>query len=160
VLNNLDPSKRLAVYLVINIVVSALTTLLVLVVWSQFTMAGLPEFGSEPTATAAVAQTDDQLSINAIIGAGDLENERVVIQHTGDVDISLAGWRLRDSGGNEYRFPALVLHPGAQVNVFSGSGEDGAGELFWGRSVATWSSGEQATLIDASGQIQATYTTP
>jgi hypothetical protein len=161
VLNNLDPSKRLLVYLVINVVVSALTTLMVLVVWSNLTLANLPEFGSQPTATAAaVAQVDSEVSINAIIGAGDLTNERVVIQHLGDGDISLAGWRLRDSNGNEYRFPALILHPGAQVNIYTASGDDGASALYWDRSVAVWSSGEQATLLDASGEILANYVAP
>ncbi len=160
-LNNLDPSKRLLVYLVVNVVVSALTTLLVLVVWSNVTLANLPDFGSEPTATvAAVVQTDSEVGINAIIGAGDLANERVVIQHTGDGDVSMAGWRLRDSNGNEYRFPALILHPGAQVNIYTTSGDDGASALYWDRSVAVWASGEQAILADASGQTKATYTAP
>lgn len=157
-LNNLDPGKRLLVYLVVNVIVSALTTLIVLMLWSQMTLASLPEFGSEPTATAASLASP--VSINAIIGAGDLANERVVIVHGGASDISLAGWRLRDSNGNEYRFPALILHPGAQVNVYTTNGEDGAATLYWDRSVAAWSSGEQATLVDASGTVQSTYTVP
>jgi hypothetical protein len=123
-------------------------------------MASLPEFGSEPTTTPVVAQVDSEISINAIIGAGDLANERVVMQHNGAGDVSLAGWRLRDASGNEYRFPALILHTGAQVNVYTTSGDDGASALYWDRSVAVWASGEQATLLDASGQIQATYTVP
>lgn len=159
-LNNLDPSKRLLVYLVINVIVSALTTLTVLVVWSNITLANLPEFGSQPTATEAVVLAESEVGINAIIGAGDLANERVVIQHLGDGDVSLAGWRLRDSNGNEYRFPALILHPGAQVNIYTTSGDDGASALYWNRSVAVWSSGEQATLLDASGEVQATYLVP
>jgi micrococcal nuclease len=95
-----------------------------------------------------------------VIAVGDLANERVVIEHVGDRDLSLAGWHLLDENGNEYRFPALVLHPEAQVNVFSGQGVDSSTDLYWGRSVAVWATGEQAELLDASGQQQAVYRVP
>lgn len=156
-LNSLDPGKRLIVYLVINVIVSALTTLLVLALWTRFILGGAPNFApSNPTTDS----TSSQLVINAVIGAGNLENERVIIEHVGIEDVSLAGWRLRDESGAEYRFPALVLHPGAEVSVFSRQGDDSASELYWNRQAAVWRSGEQASLIDPSGRTQATYTVP
>ncbi|MEX1247448.1 MAG: lamin tail domain-containing protein [Anaerolineales bacterium] len=158
--NQLDPGKRLVVYLVINVIVSALTTLLVLIIWSSFAFSGGPDLGTRSASTQAALQTDRQVDISAVIGAGDLDNEHVVFEQVGDEDLSLAGWRLRDEDGNEYRFPALVLHPGAQLSVFSGQGEDTATVLYWERSVAVWSSGEEAILYDASGQPQAAYQTP
>ncbi|HEY4718726.1 MAG TPA: lamin tail domain-containing protein [Anaerolineales bacterium] len=157
-LNSLDPNKRLLVYLVINVVVSALTTLLVLTIWSRFALAA-PEFEGGLAATEG-SQAAGQVSINSVIAVGDLANERVVIEHISDQDLSLAGWRLRDENGNEYRFPALVLHADARVNVFSGQGADSSTDLYWGRSVAVWASGEQAELLDASGQPQAVYSVP
>lgn len=156
-LNSLDPGKRLVVYLVINIIVSALTTLIVMSLWTSLTLSGAPNAaGNQPTAVAGAGQ----LTINAVIGAGDLENERVQIEHVGDEDVSLAGWRLRDENGNEYRFPALVLHPDAQVNVFSSQGDDSVSALYWDRQVTVWAPGELVSLLDPSGQVQATYTVP
>lgn len=155
-LKSLDPGRRLIVYLVINVIVSALTTLLVLALWTRFTLGDFPEFG-----TSGSENTEpSQLTINAVIGAGDLENERVIIEHIGSEDISLTGWRLRDESGAEYRFPALVVHPGAEVSVYSREGSDGASSLYWDRQVSIWKSGEEASLIDPSGRTQATYTVP
>ena len=154
-LNSLDPGKRLIVYLVINVIVSALTTLLVLVLWTRFIFGDVPALGANPS-----ADTSSQLTINAVIGAGDLENEHVIIEHVGSEDVSLTGWRLRDESGAEYRFPALVLHPGAEINVYSREGDDSASSLYWDRQIAIWNSGEKVSLIDPSGQVQATYTVP
>lgn len=155
-LNGLDPGKRLLVYLVVNVIVSALTTLMVLALWTRFTLGDVPEFGPSDSTNTTVAQ----LTINAVIGAGDLENERVIIEHIGGEDVSLAGWRLRDESGAEYRFPALVLHPGAEVSIFSREGDDSANALYWDRQVSLWRVGEEASLVDPSGRTQATYTVP
>lgn len=157
-LRNLDPGRRLLVYIVVNVIVSTLTTLIVMALWTNYTLSNEPSLGSLPS--AGNRQLASQLAITAVIGAGDLANEHVTIEHTGSQDLSLAGWRLRDQNGNEFRFPALVLHPGAYVEVFSGQGANSATSLFWGRMVAVWASGELATLLDASGQTQATYLVP
>lgn len=157
-LRNLDPGRRLLVYVVVNVIISALTTLIVMALWTNYTLSEQPQFGS--AASNSPAPSTGELTITAIIGAGDLANERVAIEHTGSQDVTLAGWRLRDQNGNEYRFPALVLHPGASVDVFTGQGENSASGLYWGRMVAVWATGEEATLLDASGNVQATYTVP
>jgi hypothetical protein len=157
-LRNLDPGRRLVVYIVVNIIVSALTTLIVMALWTNYTLSNEPLLGSLPSGSNS--QAVSQMAITAIIGAGDLANEHVTIEYNGSADISLAGWRLRDQNGNEYRFPALVLHPGASVDVFSGQGANSATSLYWGRMVAVWVSGELATLLDATGQTQATYLVP
>jgi hypothetical protein len=155
-LNSLDPGKRLLVYIVVNIVVSALTTLIVLTLWTRITLGDVPQFGSPSTESVT---TSDSV-ISAVIGAGDLENEHVIIEYNGSEDLSLSGWRLRNAQGVEYRFPALVLHPGAEISVFSRQGEDSASNLFWDRLVPMWDSGDQVTLLDPSGRTQATYKVP
>ena len=155
-LNSLDPGKRLFVYLVINVVVSALTTLIVLALWTRFTLGDAPELGANPSAST----NSSQLAINTVIGAGDLENEHVIIEHVGSEDVSLSGWRLRDESGAEYRFPALVLHPGAEVNIYSREGDDSASSLYWDRQIAIWNSGEKVSLLDPDGRVQDTYTVP
>ncbi|MBX3048660.1 MAG: lamin tail domain-containing protein [Anaerolineales bacterium] len=160
-LNRLSPGKRLLFYLAINIVVSALTTLLVLTLWSRLAFAGAPQIGGSLSgAGSATSPALSGVSINAVLGAGSAADERVVLVHTGQQDVSLASWRLRDENGNEYRFPALVLHPGAQVSVHTTSGTDSVSALFWGRTAPVWRSGELARLLDASGGEQAVYTVP
>lgn len=159
-LDGLDANKRLLVYLVINVIVSALTTLLVITVWSNLALSAGPPIGGASTPSADSSQQVGQVRIATVIGAGNLANERVAIEHVGEQDISLAGWRLRDANGNEYRFPALVLHPGARVNVYTGAGTDSSTDLYWGLSVAVWTSGERLELLDGGNQRQATYIVP
>jgi hypothetical protein len=155
-LNSLEPGKRLLVYLVINVIVSALTTLIVLALWTRFTLGEVPELGSN----GSVQTASSQLSIATVIGAGDLANEHVIIEHVGGEDVSLSGWRLRDESGAEYRFPALVLHPGAEISVYSTVGDDSASSLYWDRQISIWLSGEKVSLIDPNGATKATYTVP
>lgn len=157
-LDGLDAQKRLLVYLVINVIVSALTTLFVLVLWTRFSLSSAPTLLNGTPAVQA--GTRGQLQISAVIGAGDLDNENVVMEHIGDQDVSLAGWSLRDEDGNEYDFPALVLHPGGEVTVFTRQGDDSASQLFWDRRTPVWQSGELVMLFDPSNQQQAGYTVP
>lgn len=157
-LQELLNNKRLLTYLLINVAVSALTTLLVIAIWMHFTLAAeplSPAAGSLPS-----GQYAGQLQISAVVGAGDVENERVTLDFVGDKDVSLSGWRLRDQNANEYRFPALVLHPGAQVSLLTKEGDDTVTQLFWDRQVAVWTSGELVSLLDPVGQLQASYIVP
>jgi hypothetical protein len=157
-LEGLDARKRLGVYLLINVVVSALTTLLVLTIWARIT---LQNPSSALDGEANLANTNSgQLEITGVIGAGDVANERVVITHVGTQDVSLSGWRLRDEDGNEYRFPALVLHPNAKVDIYTGQGEDTASRLYWRRQLAVWASGERVLLLDSGSRTQADYVVP
>ena len=164
----MDRRARLGRYLVINVIVSVLTTLAVLLIWNRLTAPQPPE-GLEgvlstpaaeagPTATPGVFE--NQLAINAVIGAGALENERVLIEHVGDRDVSLEGWRLQDEDGTRYSFPALVLHPGAALTLYSRQGADSVTDLYWDREQALWESGELAALFDPDGEIQFEYVVP
>lgn len=151
-----DP--RLVRYLLLNVAVSIVTALIVMSVWTYFVFRNSP---AVPDANGAAVQiTSSQLRVAAVVAAGDLQNERVTIEHTGQQELSLVGWRLRDGSGIEFRFPALVLHPGGQVSVYSRQGDDTVSELYWDRQVAVWSKGETLTLLDANGAVQATYTVP
>jgi hypothetical protein len=157
--DGLDPRRRFIVYLGINIVVSALTTLLFLVIWSRFNLAGAPDF-LENSSGQGGSEFADQLQITTVIAAGDLDNESVLIEHVGDHDVSLSGWELKDEDGNDFQFPALVLHPGARVAVFTHQGDNNSSELYWDRQVAVWSSGEEVRLLDPSNDVQASFLVP
>jgi LysM repeat protein len=96
-----------------------------------------------------------------VIGAGDLNNERVVLKQSGNGTLLLAGWQLQDGNGDQYTFPVLELtQDGFQVNVYTKSGTDTADSLYWGLSQPVWSSGGTVTLLDPGGTVKATFSVP
>lgn len=151
-----DP--RLVRYLLLNVAVSIITALIVMSVWTYFVFRG--DTLALDTGGAAIQGVSSQLRVSAVVAAGDLQNERVTIEHIGQQELSLVGWRLRDGSGIEFRFPALVLHPGGQVSIYTRQGDDTVGELYWDRQVAVWSKGETLTLVNADGVDQATFVVP
>jgi LysM repeat protein len=225
--------KRLLFYLVLNILVSACTTLAVLFVWDQFsgpmprnllpkalsglslaptTVAQPAAQGSQiarptPTEEFIVYQikagdtfeslaekynlsVDELISVNgftrsqplgegevlripvtprgsvaidSVVGAGDLESERVLLKHQGAGELSLVGWRLEDGQGNIFifpQFPQLMLYKGGAVNVHTAVGANTVVDLYWGLSAPVWKTGVTVTLKDPQGNIRATYIVP
>ena len=100
------------------------------------------------------------ISIAYVIGAGDLNSERVRLERVGEGTLSLAGWKLRDEDGNQFTFPQLSLFPGASVDLYSGAGRETVVALYWGLPEAIWSSGESVTLLDGQDQLRAVYIVP
>jgi LysM repeat protein len=116
-----------------------------------------PGSGSE---MALLAAGEPQIKIAYVLGAGDLNSERVRFERLGEGDLSLAGWMLRDEDGNQFTFPQLSLYPGAVVDLYSGVGRDTVMSLYWGLPEPIWSPGETVTLLDDGEQVQATYKVP
>lgn len=174
--------KRLFYFLLLNVVVSALTTYLVVSVMLQryphatlaqplADLAGSPQnrSGTEGGGSGQPDNTGSgsvsilsigQMEIDSIIGAGDVENERVLIRHVGDEEISLAGWELQDEDGNAFVLPALTMFTGGAVTVYSRMGVNTVVELYWGMNKPVWEEGEKALLVDPNGGVQAVYTVP
>jgi hypothetical protein len=174
--------KRLGIYLLINVIVSAATTLLVLMLWSRNQVPAALDPApttpptdvqqavgqggealevAEPTATLPVGEAvAGLLEITNVVGAGDLTTERIMIRHVGDQELSLAGWQLQDSDGHTYRFPALTMYKDGAVTVFTKEGPSSVVELYWGLGDPVWESGEIATLLDPAENVQASYTVP
>jgi LysM repeat protein len=101
--------------------------------------------------------------IDSVIGAGDLDAERVLIKHSGGSEISLVGWRLEDGQGNVFVFPEspqLILFSGGAVNIFTKAGVNTVVELYWGLDNPVWKSGSTVILRDAAGNVQARYLVP
>ncbi len=166
-------TKRALGFLLLNVVVSAVTTFVVVSVMARGNLLPTGEATSVPAAAqpdagggdsggdaAAVVVPLGQLEINTVIGAGDIDSERVLIRHVGQEELSLAGWKLRDADGNTFTFPALTMFSGGAVTVFSNAGPTSVVELHWGLEGAVWQEGELATLEDPDGNIQASYTVP
>jgi LysM repeat protein len=115
-----------------------------------------PITSSTPTPIGQPAQ----VIINAVIGAGVLENERIVLRRTGDGEIAMAGWRLEDGTGNIYMFPQLTLYKDGAINLNTRSGQNTVVDLFWNLTTAIWRSGKTISLYDSQNNLRATYTVP
>jgi LysM repeat protein len=112
------------------------------------------------TPTQTPTGQEPQMVIYTVIGAGVLVNEHVVLMHTGDGELSLAGWRLEDGKGNAYTFPQLTLYKGGSINLNTRSGEDTVLDLFWGLNVPIWDSGKTVNLYDSQNELRAVYSVP
>lgn len=122
--------------------------------------APTPTLPAGETSTPFPPGFDPQIEIVTVVGAGNLTDERVVIQLNGEAEISLLGWQLMDEDGNVYTFPQLTLFQDGAVTVFTRSGVNTVVELFWGLEDAVWETGETASLLDPQGNQWAQYTVP
>ena len=164
--------KKLLPYLILNIFVSAAAMLIVLLVWNK--THPVPKLSSPETIpTQAVIlntpppdsselppQDQTVLEVQAVIVPGDLETERVLIRNAYSEAVSLQGWQVKNSTGDEYTFPILTLYPGGSVSLYSRSGEDTALELYWGLMRAAWKSGAVVKILDSQGNQRAEYLIP
>lgn len=113
------------------------------------------------TAAATVPITGElQVEITEVVGAGQVDQEQVVITNEGARLADMQGWILSDGEGNTYTFPNLRLWPGGNVILHTGVGQDGnpPNNFYWKKLVAMWSPREVVTLKDAAGAVIATYT--
>lgn len=116
-----------------------------------------PEPG--PTSTPEVQAASGQVVINAVDGAGELENESVRLLNTGG-EISMAGWQLDDGEGHTYHFPEFTFYSTGAIDVHTASGNNTTIDLYWGLDQALWTSGKVITLRDANGSVQSTFKIP
>lgn len=165
--------KRIFPYVILNILVSAATTVIVLAVWDRMqhpvlsVPTGSPEEqvssfnNNSGTAQQATLPPLDApvIRIETVIGAGDLDTETVQLQRTGEGDLQLAGWRLAGNG-KEYIFPDLTLNKNGSIRLCTRGGQNTVIELFWGLEKAAWKSGGIITLYDSAGNERAAYTIP
>jgi hypothetical protein len=161
--------RRLLLYLLLNVFVSACVTSAILFWYdrnyrSVSVSAVQPVVPSENQPVAAGAtlnpQIDIPVEIVSVIGAGTLSAEWVVISYKGEDQINLANWELRDEDRNVFVFPQLILHTNGAVQVHTASGTNTVIDLYWSSSNPVWESGEEAQLFDPSGNLRAVYKVP
>ena len=111
------------------------------------------ETNTPVTGEAAVA-------IASVVGAGDLDSERLLLKRTGPGELSLAGWKVEAPGGQVFTFPQLTLFEGGAVNLFTKSGQPTVVDLYWGLSTPVWEAGEKVVLRDGQGTVHATLVVP
>ncbi len=130
---------------------------------ADMTATAAAEAGATATGlpTPVPVEGDLQVEITEVIGAGQVDQEGVVITNLGTRVADMQGWTLSDGGGNVYTFPNFRLWGnGSSVTVHTRIGQDGnpPANFFWGKLEAIWSAGEVATLKDGDGNAIATYT--
>lgn len=173
--------SNLILYILLNIIISAATTLTVLNLWERARQSELddlpgPALAGEqlptvsglaiqvtPTAAPLPPADEPVIEIVSVIGAGDVSQEVVMLRRAGEGNLPMANWTLTGDRGSVYTFaeqPALVLYKGGAVMVYSRTGTDTATEVYWNRDEAAWHSGEQITLTDSEGTERAVYTIP
>lgn len=113
---------------------------------------------AQATVTPEPGAEAPRVEIRGVTGAGNLEEEAVLLINTGGV-ARMAGWTLEDGEGHVYVFPDFTLHSGA-VSVHTKAGEDTVIDLYWGLDQAIWTPGKVITLRDADGNVQSTFRIP
>lgn len=173
-------SSRLFRFILLNILISAVTTLAVLWIWER--AHPLPETGMmienaenilNPTSLLedsninSLTDTDFEftnedikINIRTIVGAGNLDAEYVEIINQGENPANLTAWQLVDEADNAFTFPTLILNSGGAVKIFSKAGTNTVIELYWQSEVPIWQSGETAKLLNADGEVVTSYSIP
>jgi hypothetical protein len=161
--------RRLVLYLLLNVFVSACVTGSILF-WYDRTyraslapvpQAAVPAQG-ESSAPAVTLQPDKQVPIEivSVVGAGILDTEVVVVRYNGEGELGLSNWQLKDDGGNTFTFPQLTLYTDGAVQVHTTSGTDTVVDLYMGLRDPIWESGESAKLYDPQNTLRAIYRVP
>lgn len=161
--------KRWLPFLIVNIIVSAATTLLVLTIWNRVNIPAT--YTVDPTSsinqTNTIPQIDSVLppldtpviTIANVFAAGDLQNELLIVERVGEGELNLSGWQIIDQDKNAFVFPAIELVKG-QISIYSRTGSNTVNTLFWGSEAPIWSPGETVLIYDSAGQERASYVIP
>ncbi len=161
--------RRLILYLLLNAFVSACVTGAILFWYDRnYRSVNVPSVspaassGNQPVAAQETLnpQIDIPIEIVSVIGAGTLNAEWVVVRNAGSEPLNLAGWQLKDADRNVFIFPNLTLNSGGAVQIHTASGTNTVIDLYWGQGDPVWQSGEEAQLLDPSGNVRAVYTVP
>ncbi|MFN8387948.1 MAG: lamin tail domain-containing protein [Anaerolineales bacterium] len=160
--------RRLIQYLLLNAFISACVTGAILFWYDRnYRQAALsPVQPAVPAQADSTPQTtlspnvDIPVEIVSIVGAGTLTAESVVVRNAGDEPLNLANWQLQDSDKNIFIFPNITLNNDGAVQVHTVSGTNTVIDLYWGETEPVWQSGEEAALLDPSGNVRAVYQVP
>lgn len=161
--------RNLLLYLLLNVFISACVAGAILFWYDRnYRVATLssvqpampvnvPGSASPPT-----ANPDQKFSVEivSIVGAGMLDAESVTVKNAGEEPLNLSGWQLKDSDKNIFIFPNLTLNAEGAVRVHTEPGTDNVIDLYWNAGAPIWQSGEEALLLDPSGNPQDTYQVP
>ena len=161
----MNTRKNWLPFLLINVVLSAVTTLLVLFLWDRLQPTAQITLPTQPGTAAAVSPTlppveQAVIEVREVVGIGILQNEVVQIRRVGEGELNLAGWTLKDENGHIFTSPALTLNTGGSVWIYTRTGANSVIELYWNLNEAVWSNGETVALYDPAGNLRTSYAIP
>ena len=175
----MNKRTRVIFYILLNIIISATTILVVMWLWDRAhtepqenTLVNPPALQTQPTSSNTLddqtppdsspdfVSGDYDIRIASIVGPGDIDVEYVEIHNKGQGGVNITGWQLKDEEGHVYTFPAFILNSGGAVKVLSQRGSDTVIELYWQSDNPIWQPGENAQLVDSSGNVVTTYSIP
>ncbi|MBI5943546.1 MAG: lamin tail domain-containing protein [Chloroflexi bacterium] len=156
--------RKLFYYLLVNVFVSACVTGTILFWYDRnyrtIVQPSIQAPAGVDTAPTINPQTDIAVKISSVVGAGTKDAEIAIVKFEGQGQLDLAGWQLKDENSNTFKFPKLTLYPNGAVQVHTAAGTDTVIDLYWGIADSVWSSGENASLFDAQGNLRAVYRVP
>lgn len=174
----MNQAKKLLFYVVLNIIVSAITIIAVLYLWENTKLKNMlfdPSDLPAETSTTALSSDEAAASENLLIeigevgGVGNLATEYVRLDRPGSEPgdtISLQGWSIKDEHNHQYDIleqsgvASLDLHGQGAVNIYTKEGDSNPIELYLDLSDPIWEPGETVTLIDPDGEVHDTYLIP
>ncbi len=174
----MNQAKKLLFYVVLNIIVSAITIIGVLYVWENTKLKNVlfdlndisAELDLEAILPDEAAASDDLLiEIGEVGGIGNLATEYVRLVRPGsdpEDTISLQDWSITDENNNQYNIleqsgvASLDLHGQGAVNIYTKEGDSNPIELYLDLSDSIWQPGETVTLIDPQGEEHDTFLIP
>ncbi len=173
---------RVLAFLILNIIVSAATTLLVISAWdrahpgpadvvvptSAVTPQTTPLINSSaltplPTSlagTTPLSPSQAVVVIDSVLAPGDLANETVLLKSQGNGSLLMTNWKLQDDHGDVFTFPELTLNKDGAIQVHTAAGTNTVIDLYWGRETPAWQHGQSVSLLDDQGKVRATYKIP
>jgi LysM repeat protein len=119
-----------------------------------------PDMESDVTVTLVSSSNNPGVEIAGVMSVGDVESEHILLRGTGEGELVMTGWQLKDEDGNVYIFPQLTLFNDGAVNLHSKSGMNTVVDLYWGMSEPILQPGEMIVLMDGQEQVRATYQVP
>jgi hypothetical protein len=159
--------RNLVYYLLLNVFVSACVTSAILYWYDRnYRSVTLPQVNVAATsvgpssAAGAGTETQGTVQIVSVVGAGVLNVEAVVVQYSGEGELDLTGWHLKDQAGHSFTFPPFKLFKNGAVQVHTATGTNTAIDLYWGERQAVWQSGQAVLLTTPEGQAQDSYPVP
>lgn len=82
------------------------------------------------------------------------EGEYVILENIGSNVLDTAGWTVKDSGTNIYRFRSYKFYPGSRIILYSGRGKDSEGIFYWNSRGPVWNNDfDTLYLRDAEGLL-------
>jgi hypothetical protein len=107
---------------------------------------------------SSIFSTNPSVNVN-IVNVDKAQNLVQITNNEAAGSQNLTGWNLVSGGNVTYTFPAITMNTGDTVTVHEGMGSGTAADLYTNSDAPLWT-GNEISLVDATGSIVSTYTIP